>query len=102
VPGQQPVAAAVASDFGRQPGASFSAQQGFVQSGGQAVFGQQSGVPSTAQQGLVQSAEQVFATEAHSVFREHSTVAFSAKKAWDFWHVLGCESISEPLDKMFV
>ena len=85
--GQQPASAAASPDFGQQPGAASPAQQGLSQSGGQVFFGQQPGVPSTAQHGLLGSSGHVFVSDPHSAFRGHSPSVFSAKKACEAVHV---------------
>ena len=94
--GQQPVLAAVASDFGQQPasaasldfgqqpGAASPAQQGLSQSAGHSVFGQ---LPDSAQHGLLESSGQVFSADPHAAFCAHSTLAFSAEKACEAAHV---------------
>jgi hypothetical protein len=78
VPGQQPVEAADASDFGQQSCLASSAQHGLVQPSSHAVFGQLS---DSAQHGLLASAGHVFATDSHSVFPVHSPSTFAAKTA---------------------
>jgi hypothetical protein len=87
--GQQPeLVVADGLDIGQPPVVVSSAQHGLVQSGGQ-TFGQQSGAASPAPHVSVRPNGQTFASDPASVFRAHSTLAFSAKTGFaPEWGVL--------------